>query len=529
MVEIGIGGIGQRGIEVYNGAAGLGRNEPEIPAASFFQVRNRIFTLQRCRVLSGLPVCCMGQITQPDDCKIGGAHQGVTRPGSILPGHAKAPDNGFARFEYVGGVETSLFRIEGPIAGTRNRRVEAGAETVLIDPHRMFRPGAGLFLENDLDPFDPEGSGRPAFIFPGSISQYHIPSAPVKATHTSFAVGVLPFGCKKIALPRKPAVAFPGDGQGIGGEHLFIVNRCKAGSGPQVRSGAEENDDRQESSEVFERRTHGVLSPVIARRSELETLSATNTNSGWALIDPKQLFGDFNRCHGVGRVTVGSTDLKGKLLGHGRPAANHLHPASDLAFLDSFHGGLDVRIARGQQTRDAYHVGIQLNGLHYLQMRTLDFIENWTHGRVKFERYSADEIVPGYETWNAVKRGVIPTGVACTCYTMKTDWNSGMYCTAPGLGPVEKMAFYHGTKDVQDSKNYETEVWKLLEKTMMDKYGVQVMPSAMQTTETFVYSTKPINSIEDLKKLKIRSVGVRGDVFKYAGCSVVGMPAGGSE
>jgi TRAP-type mannitol/chloroaromatic compound transport system substrate-binding protein len=26
--------------------------------------------------------------------------------------------------------------------------------------------------------------------------------------------------------------------------------------------------------------------------------------------------------------------------------------------------------------------------------------------------------------------------------------------------------------------------------------------------------------------LKIRSVGVRGDVFKYAGCSVVGMPAG---
>jgi TRAP-type mannitol/chloroaromatic compound transport system substrate-binding protein len=53
-----------------------------------------------------------------------------------------------------------------------------------------------------------------------------------------------------------------------------------------------------------------------------------------------------------------------------------------------------------------------------------------------------------------------------------------------------------------------------------------VLPSAMQTTETFLYSTKPINTIEDLKKLKIRSVGVRGDVFKAAGASVVGMPAG---
>lgn len=166
------------------------------------------------------------------------------------------------------------------------------------------------------------------------------------------------------------------------------------------------------------------------------------------------------------------------------------------------------------------------SGLHYLQMRTLDFIEKWTNGRVKFERYSAGEIVPGYEVWNAVQRGVIQSGVACTCYTMRKDWTSGMYCSAPGLGPVEKMAFYHGTKDVQATKNYETPVWKMLEKIGMDKFGVMILPSAMQTTETFLYSRKPVNSIKDLQGLKIRSVGVRGDVFKAAGCSVVGMPAG---
>jgi TRAP-type mannitol/chloroaromatic compound transport system substrate-binding protein len=166
------------------------------------------------------------------------------------------------------------------------------------------------------------------------------------------------------------------------------------------------------------------------------------------------------------------------------------------------------------------------SGLHYLQMRTLDFIEKWTGGRVKFERYSAGEIVPGYETWNAVQRGVLPTGVACTCYTMRKNWTSGMYCSAPGLGPVEKMAFYHGTDKVAQTKDYRTDVWKLLEKIGKEDFGVMILPSALQTTETFVYSTKPINSIEDLKKLKIRSVGVRGDVFKHAGCSVVGMPAG---
>ena len=166
------------------------------------------------------------------------------------------------------------------------------------------------------------------------------------------------------------------------------------------------------------------------------------------------------------------------------------------------------------------------SGLHYLQMRTLDFIENWTHGRVKFERYSANEIVPGYETWKAVERGIIPCGLACTCYTMSRSWATGMYCSAPGMGPVEKLAFYHGTPHVQETKDYRTEVFKLLEELVGKHFNVVVLPSALQTTETFLYSQKPINSIEDLKKLKIRSVGVRGDVFKYAGCTVVGMPAG---
>jgi TRAP-type mannitol/chloroaromatic compound transport system substrate-binding protein len=167
------------------------------------------------------------------------------------------------------------------------------------------------------------------------------------------------------------------------------------------------------------------------------------------------------------------------------------------------------------------------SGLHYLQMRTLDFIEAWTKGRVKFERFSSDEIVPGYEIWKAVEAGVVETGVACTCYAMSRVWASGMYCSSPGMGPVEKLAFYHGTPDVMKTKDFRTPVWKNLEGMIAKNFGgLVVLPSAMQTTETFLYSTKPITSIDDLKKLKIRSVGVRGDVFKAAGCSVVGMPAG---
>lgn len=166
-------------------------------------------------------------------------------------------------------------------------------------------------------------------------------------------------------------------------------------------------------------------------------------------------------------------------------------------------------------------------GLDYLQMRTLDFIEYWTKGRVEFERYSAGEIVPGYEIFDAVQLGTIPVALSCNCYSMSKSYVSGMYCSAPNLPAVAKMAFYHGTEGVQQTKDYRTPVWIYLEELISAAYpGVVTLPSALQTTETFLYSMKPIDTIEDLKALKMRSVGYRGDVFKQAGCEVVGMPAG---
>jgi len=166
-------------------------------------------------------------------------------------------------------------------------------------------------------------------------------------------------------------------------------------------------------------------------------------------------------------------------------------------------------------------------GLDYLQRRTLDFVENWTHGRVKFERYSAGEIVPGYEIFEAVEKNVIPVALSCNCYSMGRSYVTGMWCSAPNLPAVAKMAFYHGTEDVQWTKDYKTPVWNYLYDLIYEAYpGVVTLPSALQTTETFLYSMKPINSIEDLQALKMRSVGYRGDVFKHAGCQVVGMPAG---
>lgn len=166
-------------------------------------------------------------------------------------------------------------------------------------------------------------------------------------------------------------------------------------------------------------------------------------------------------------------------------------------------------------------------GLDYLQMRTLDFVEYWTKGRVKFERYSAGEIVPGYEIFEAVEKNVIPVALSCNCYSMKRSYVTGMWCSAPNLPAVAKMAFYHGTDNVQWTKDYSTEVWKYLEELVAESYpGVVTLPSALQTTETFLYSMKPVTSIEDLQSLIIRTVGFRGDVFKQAGCNVVGMPAG---
>ena len=164
------------------------------------------------------------------------------------------------------------------------------------------------------------------------------------------------------------------------------------------------------------------------------------------------------------------------------------------------------------RTQTAWSAGFAYNDFHNRQM---DMIEKISGGRVKFERHYSGELCPSFEVWKAAGKGVIDVGFACNCYTIGRSYASAFFCSAPSWGPVEKLAWL-----------FEGGGLPILQDMMKKKYNVMTLPAMPTTTEVFLYSRKSINSVDDLKKLKIRSAGIRGDVFKAAGASVVTLPLG---
>jgi len=154
-------------------------------------------------------------------------------------------------------------------------------------------------------------------------------------------------------------------------------------------------------------------------------------------------------------------------------------------------------------------------GLQVLAEKQYKMIEAYSGGRIKIKSFSAGELVPGMEVWGAVGKGVADLGNTCNCYSVGACYASAFGCATPGIREVEKITWFkHGGG------------MDLLSELMKKTYNVKIFISQPDTTETFLYSKKQIRNLADLRTLKIRSVGLRGDVFKKMGCSVVSIAGG---
>ena len=154
-------------------------------------------------------------------------------------------------------------------------------------------------------------------------------------------------------------------------------------------------------------------------------------------------------------------------------------------------------------------------GLQDLAEKHYKMIEAYSGGRIKIKSFSAGEIVPGLEVWEAVGKGVADLGNTCNCYSIGHVYASSFGCATPGIREVEKITWLKSGGGMD-----------LLRDLLKKRYGVMTFVSQPDTTETFLYSKKEIRNMKDLKALKIRSVGLRGDVFKHMGCSVVALAGG---
>ncbi|MDO4776838.1 MAG: TRAP transporter substrate-binding protein [Cardiobacteriaceae bacterium] len=139
-----------------------------------------------------------------------------------------------------------------------------------------------------------------------------------------------------------------------------------------------------------------------------------------------------------------------------------------------------------------------------------------TEGRVAVTLYGAGELVPPFEVFHALRDGVADCAHGPAYYSKGLIPETEVFTAIPfGMTPLELSAWYYFGGGIE------------LLNELYKPFGVMAVPGGNSDFQMGGWFNKEINSVEDLKGLKIRAPGVTGEVFRMLGATPVSIP--GSE
>jgi len=142
-------------------------------------------------------------------------------------------------------------------------------------------------------------------------------------------------------------------------------------------------------------------------------------------------------------------------------------------------------------------------------------ITEMSGGRLKVKVYGAGELVPAFEVFDAVSRGTAQMGHGSAYYWKGKIEDAQFFSTVPfGLNGQEMTSWLHHGGGMK--------LWR----EVYEPFGV--IPAAAGNTGVQMagWFNKEINSVNDLKGLKMRIPGLGGEAFKRAGGTPVNLPGG---
>lgn len=138
-----------------------------------------------------------------------------------------------------------------------------------------------------------------------------------------------------------------------------------------------------------------------------------------------------------------------------------------------------------------------------------------TGGRLQFEIFDPGDIVPAFSIVDAVRERKVEAGYTWLGYDQGKIPASALLGAVPfGLEPWEYMAWWYNGGGQQLAEN------------LYAKNGVHVILCGLIGPETAGWFSKPINTLEDVRGLKIRFAGLGGKVISALGASVTMLPGG---
>ncbi len=142
-------------------------------------------------------------------------------------------------------------------------------------------------------------------------------------------------------------------------------------------------------------------------------------------------------------------------------------------------------------------------------------ITNLSGGRIRVQVFGAGELVPAFEVFDAVSRGTAEMGHGAAYYWKGKNPAFQFFSTVPfGLTAQEMNGWlFHGGG------------LKLWREAYAD-FGLVPFPAGNTGVQMAGWFNKEINSLEDLKGLKMRIPGLGGEVLQRAGGTPVNLPGG---
>ena len=138
-----------------------------------------------------------------------------------------------------------------------------------------------------------------------------------------------------------------------------------------------------------------------------------------------------------------------------------------------------------------------------------------TGGAIQIDVYNPGELVPAFSITDAVRDGKVPVGHTWLGYDQGKIPASALFAATPfGMEPWEYLGWWYegGGSALADD--------------LYQEHNIKPLLCGIIGPETAGWFRKPVNSVEDIKGLKIRFAGIGGKVMERAGASVTMLPGG---
>ncbi|MDP6952877.1 MAG: TRAP transporter substrate-binding protein [Alphaproteobacteria bacterium] len=144
-----------------------------------------------------------------------------------------------------------------------------------------------------------------------------------------------------------------------------------------------------------------------------------------------------------------------------------------------------------------------------------DAITAMSDGRLTIKLFAAGEMVPAFESFDAVREGIADCSHDAAYYWVAKNKSIPFFCAVPGgLTVREHNAWIlHGGGQ---------QLWDEL----YAEFGVRAFLSGNTGTQMGGWFQREINSLDDFNGLKIRIPGLAAEVLNRVGATTVNMPAG---